>query len=407
MDGNGIASDSDSEVLQRRSHMVHAVGPAHSLAYNNLFVLIGPTGSGKSTVQQRVEPFVSSTLRHITKEQTRQKRDQLDPGREVVSKKLFKQRRAIGTYYLFEYKVNYSDNRGEPKSDLYGIPRRSFYDALTRGDAMLTLTDPRSFRGFFEEDLQREIGYIRTIPVIITADSPDDLVQRLSGRECDEGERQRRIKQAQDQWMFFRDVAKTADHVIINNTLPDYRNLVRNQPEQSIPDVLMQDVKASIDTAIIKFANIVNFYRHLKETPMKIDGDFDVHRSYLDWVSSAFFGADYGYVVEALEEGKHLMLNQSRDLIERIKRETGNSLRVEGIFEKLVARGVTNKRGVIEIEFNDFVSTTGRDDGMKIVSSILPQYGIKLPCGKIRYSLTDRLRDDDREGVYAIDLKLC
>lgn len=404
-------SELAEQVFQNRAVNLVAPARAYNLSRYNLFLLAGPTGAGKSTVQELLTKVMSKSIEDITKDQTRRQRAVVDPGRHSLSKKEFKKRRR-DKMYLYWYKTEYCDSNGNPDLVLYGIPRESLLNKLGRSDTLLTLTDPASYHGFFDDKVINHVERIaNVIPVVITTDIPEDLVTRLEGRTVGEQERERRLRQVQPQWAEYQDIKGCVPHVIINNTPQSLRELPF---DEAIPERVEADTYRSIDDSLRKFAGIVNFYRQVRHgRSMMGASKFDIHDLFLNYVSGAFFGTGYEEVVSSLRDGNLVGLNKSRDLVDRIKQATRNSAQVDHVFDRLTAQKCSlSPDGVLTITFDDVLKRTSLDEGKKIFSEILPDYGYwvtngKRPCSTRRFSLTDiRPGYEVSARPYAIDMKL-
>ncbi|MBW2972050.1 hypothetical protein KY359_03360 [Candidatus Woesearchaeota archaeon] len=390
---------------------------AYLLSQNNLFILAGPTGAGKSTVQDRVRQQILGELFSITKDQTRPQRAVVDSGRHAISKSEFKRRRG-GNVYLYSYGTEYEDEHGEPEVVFYGIQRQRLEEKISRGDTLLTLTDPDSYNGFFDEQVLAQLrGSTNVIPVVITTEEPIDLTLRLEGRICDEEERQRRLRQAEPQWRFYKKLGEKGmvPHIIVNNTPQSLREaLMELTPNSPIPQRVEGATYRTIDDAIRKFAGIVNFYKHIRQNQqMASRANFDVHDTYLNWVTGHFFGVRYSDMMKALTDHQPVKLKSSAELVNRIKQETRNSAQVDHIFEHLAVQDYNiSNDGVLTFTFNDVIrSSNVVEEGKKVFESILPYYGWWVnqggrTCGIRRFALTDRPEWDERSSLYAIDMKL-
>ncbi|MBW2997046.1 hypothetical protein KY349_01755 [Candidatus Woesearchaeota archaeon] len=372
-----------------------------SLARNNLFVLAGPTGAGKTTVQQKVNDFFElGVLAHVDKDNTRPKREVVDGAHIPITREEYKRRKKAGTY-VHTYSTNYDNEKGQSKRVFYGIPKDPLLEKLRSSDALLTLTDPASYITF-EAVAQELAEKANIIPVIITTDKPDDLTLRLEDRLCSPDERARRLKQASPQWDHFNEFANDVDHVIINNS-PE--SLMRSRIRESkITQKIEGETHKAIDDTLRKFASIVHFYQYLKNAAHYTGNLFDVHNAFRDWVCVQIFGIDYTTLANNLKSSStRVGLNQSAQLIQRIKQETRKSTQVDHIFGELAATSIRYKDGIATVRFNDVIKKSNPTDGKYIFSMLLPQHGIWTECGTRRYALTERPTEGD---IYAIDMKI-
>ncbi|MBN1544894.1 hypothetical protein JW898_05545 [Candidatus Woesearchaeota archaeon] len=405
------------QIFQSRVPYLEQLGMAYALSQNNLFILAGPTGAGKSIVEMMVTHQINGELFSIRKDQTRQQRTVGDDDRRTISKSEFKRRRD-DSKYLYSYVTKYSNESGEPEKVFYGIPRAEALDKTIRGDALLTLTDPGSYGGFFDEEVVSQLkGLANVIPVVITTDTPEDLTLRLEGRICGEEERQRRLKQVEPQWEYYRELcaAGEAQHILVNNTPQLLREAIKQlTPEGKIPPKAEGATYRTIDDTIRKFAGIVNFYKHIRQNQHMVSrNNFDVHDTFLNWVTGHFFGVMYSEMMQSLKAGQHVKLKSSAELVNRIKQETRNSAQVDHIFDHLAVQDFAiAEDGTLTFKFNDVIrSSNVVEEGKKIFEGILPRYGWWVndggrTCGTRRYALTDRPSWDQRSNLYAIDMKL-
>ncbi len=394
----------DREIFQERDTIQVPEAP-YVFSENNLFVVAGPTGGGKSTLSERLVPLTTD-IQFIYKDQTRPQRSVVDSGRNSISGAEFT-RRSKRNIYAFEYETRYPDETGNVRRVQYGIPQEELLNKLSIGDCVLTLTDPSSFDALFKTDAFETVtGLANIIPIIVTTESENDLIARLRGRSVDEDERERRLLQVPDQWGFFAKTLQTAPHVIINNTPSTLRQIGF---DDTITPEARSDTIMAIDEAVSKFAGIVNFYKHMRKyQPVLSDSDFDIHDVYLNWVSAQHFGTTYRSVQKAIEDGRNIGLKGHKELVDRIKGETRYSAQVDDLFSRLAVVGVSESdNGVVSLRFNDVVETGNTQGGKEIFEKILSQYGFWNKCGTRRFALTDRLAVyDSRSSHYALDMVL-
>ena len=394
------------EVFQNRAKCLVTIRSAseRSLPKNNLFVLAGPTGAGKTTVQQKVNDFLEpGVLAHVDKDNTRPKRNVVDGAHIPITKEEYKRRKKANTY-IHTYSTNYQNEQGDTKRVFYGIPREPLLEKLRSSDALLTLTDPSSYTTFKEvaEGLAEKVN---VIPVIITTAKPDDLSLRLEDRLCSDEERARRLSQVRPQWEIFNEFAEYVDHVIINNS-PESLMRRRSRDDAKITQKIEGETHRAIDDTLRKFASIIKFYHDMKNNALYTSDVFDVHNAFMDRVCVQIFGIDYAGLTAKLKNNIPVGLNQSAQLIQRIKQETRKSTQVDHVFEQLAATSVRYKDGIATIRFNDVIKKANPNDGKYIFSMILPEHGIWTECGTRRYALTERPSENKKDDIYALDMKI-
>jgi guanylate kinase len=397
-----------AEVFQDSARRLENLGRIDSLNKNILLVVGGPTGAGKSTVQSNLSHIVTG-ISSVQKEHTRPTRQHADPGRTYLSKRKFKRKKGS---YLYTYSTRYEDVKGEPETVLYGIPRDAFIAAARKGDAILTLTDPASYEGFFTRSILSQLEpFVNVIPVILTTEAPRDLISRLNSRSCDKKERERRLKQVMPQHEFYKLLSAGQDvhHTLINNSPSELCDILDRSPDKhDIPKEIESLTYKTIDDTVRKLAGIANFYRYLRKNPgLKAEGaKLDIHECYLNWVSTMFFGQKYSEVIAALNAGLNPRLDVA-GLVEKIKQDTMNATQVDHIFDhlKLVGHDVSNT-GVLRFVFNDVINSGNIEEGKKIFGEVLKDQGYWVKPNTRRFALTDRPSYDERSGLYAIDMIL-
>lgn len=166
-----------------------------------LVALIGPTGAGKSTIIEAART-AHPALRLVVKEQTRPLRPSDDAGRRQVTPAAHAAANASGRYF-FVYRVAYgAPSTGKTLVDDYGLRRDSLPLPGSRGDTLMSLTDPASVATFEQQAAGRQ-GELEVLPLIVLCRDPRDLERRLEARACGEEQREARREQATSQWRHF------------------------------------------------------------------------------------------------------------------------------------------------------------------------------------------------------------
>ncbi len=182
-----------------------------------LFVLVGPTGSGKSTFCTRLIAENPDTLQYSTSATTRPPRPGEIPGKSYhfMERDEFERRRASGEFFETEETHGY----------LYGTLRSSLENGINAGKDLVFQIDIRgalNFKRHFPNN---------TVTLFIIPPSFDELKVRLKGRgTVDPEELQRRFTTARDEYeallQLNGDPGKV-DYLIVNNDLDEAYKTVR------------------------------------------------------------------------------------------------------------------------------------------------------------------------------------
>lgn len=182
-----------------------------------LFVLVGPTGSGKSTFCERLIAEFPDVLSYSTSVTTRPARPNEVPGKSYhfISRDEFIARRDRGEFFEWE------ENHG----NLYGTLRSNLENGITMGKDLLFQIDIRgalNFKRNFSEN---------TVTLFIVPPSFEDLQKRLRGRgTVDHGELQRRFSTARSEYEALLSLHGTpvgVDYLIVNRELDSTYDEVR------------------------------------------------------------------------------------------------------------------------------------------------------------------------------------
>jgi len=152
-----------------------------------LFVLVGPTGCGKSTFCSRLVNEFPDTVQYSTSATTRPPRPGEVQGKSYhfMSREEFESRRAAGEFFESEETHGY----------LYGTLRSSLENGINAGKDLL-----------FQIDIRGALNFKRSFPnntvtLFIIPPTFDDLKDRLKGRgTVDPEELQRRFATARDEY---------------------------------------------------------------------------------------------------------------------------------------------------------------------------------------------------------------
>ena len=152
-----------------------------------LFVLVGPTGCGKSTFCERLVREYSESIHYSTSATTRQPRPNEVPGTSYhfMTREEFLARRDSGEFFETE----------ETHGNLYGTLRATLEDGINAGRDLLFQIDIRgalNFKKHFPNN---------TVTLFIIPPSFEALKERLKGRGTDDpAELQRRFTTAREEY---------------------------------------------------------------------------------------------------------------------------------------------------------------------------------------------------------------
>lgn len=181
-----------------------------------LFVLVGPTGCGKSTFCSRLIAEYPETLQYSTSATTRPPRPGEIPGKSYhfMQRDEFEQRRAKGDFFETEETHGY----------LYGTLRSSLENGINAGKDLV-----------FQIDIRGALNFKRHFPnnavtLFIIPPSFEDLKVRLKGRgTVDPEELQRRFATARDEYealLKLNGDPGKIDYLVVNKDLDEaYRSV--------------------------------------------------------------------------------------------------------------------------------------------------------------------------------------
>lgn len=182
-----------------------------------LFVLVGPTGCGKSTFCERLVRDYPETLQYATSATTRPPRANEVAGKSYhfMSRDEFLDRRSKGEFFETE----------ETHGNLYGTLRATLENGINAGKDLLFQIDIRgalNFKKHFPNN---------TVTLFIIPPSFDALKERLKGRgTVDPAELQRRFGTAREEYqslLALNGEPGKIDYLVVNNDLDEAYESVR------------------------------------------------------------------------------------------------------------------------------------------------------------------------------------
>jgi len=183
-----------------------------------LFVLMGPTGSGKSTFCERLIAEFPEELSYSTSATSRPPRAKEIPGKSYhfLSREDFIARREKGEFFEWE----------ETHGNLYGTLQSTLVNGIQTGKDLLFQIDIRgalNFKRHFPDN---------TVTIFIVPPSFKDLQERLKGRGtvC-EAELQRRFTTAQSEYealLRMHGQPNGVDYLVVNEKLDETYDEVRS-----------------------------------------------------------------------------------------------------------------------------------------------------------------------------------
>jgi guanylate kinase len=182
-----------------------------------LFVLMGPTGSGKSTFCERLVAEFPEALRYSTSATSRPPRANEASGKSYhfMSREEFLARRERGEFFEWE----------EIHGNLYGTLQESLIQGIESGKDLLFQIDIRGALNFKRQFPDN------TVTVFIVPPSFDELRRRLQARgTVDPHELQRRFATAQSEYqalLRLHGEKSMIDYLVVNRELEDTYDHVR------------------------------------------------------------------------------------------------------------------------------------------------------------------------------------
>lgn len=152
-----------------------------------LFILVGPAGSGKNTLCNRLVSEFAGTLRYSVSVTTRPPRPQEVQGESYhfVSREDFQRRHERGDFFESE----------EIHGNLYGTLKSSLLDGVETGQDLLLQIDVKGAVNFKQAFPQHAVA------IFLMPPSSAALYERLAGRgTSDPHEVQRRLRTAQSEY---------------------------------------------------------------------------------------------------------------------------------------------------------------------------------------------------------------
>ncbi len=182
-----------------------------------LFVLIGPTGSGKTTICARLTAEFSADLHYSVSVTSRAPRPQEVPGKSYhfMSRKEFEERRERGEFFEWE----------EIHGNLYGTLKANLITGIDAGKDLLFQIDVKgavSFKHAFPDN---------TVAIFIVPPSFQALKERLFNRgTVDPQEVRRRFSTTRDEYTALLGLAGKpgpVDYLIVNHELDQAYEQIR------------------------------------------------------------------------------------------------------------------------------------------------------------------------------------
>ncbi len=181
----------------------------HLIRQGILFVLVGPTGSGKSTFCERLIAEFPDALSYSTSVTTRPPRPNEIQGKSYhfMSREEFVARREKGEFFEWE----------ETHGNLYGTLQASIVNGISSGKDLLFQIDVRGALNFKRQFAEN------TVTVFIVPPSFAALQSRLRGRgTVDNEELQRRFATARSEYdtlLRLHGDKSAIDYLVVNNHL--------------------------------------------------------------------------------------------------------------------------------------------------------------------------------------------
>ena len=248
---------------------------------NYLFLIGGPTGSGKSSLVARLQNVDTAS-----REMTREKRP-IDDERDVhITPGQFQERIGFG-HYLFTYSIPYSTAvDGQPAQ--YGFPISNL-TRLQERDMVLMLGNPDAVERAYHS--LTEVG-VSVVPILITPDTLTDLEARLALRETDPAARQSRMGIIRENFEKHGALAREEvyGHVVHNNNSHRMRKDWKKTRERiSLSNSLVRSTASRIDVTYGRLSQVISFYQAIKGL-VPVPDPNSVLRLYAETCCAAFFG---------------------------------------------------------------------------------------------------------------------
>jgi guanylate kinase len=378
----------------------------------DLFVLTGPYGAGKTTIEENYTDNhpqqISRAFREVTRELSAGEVGHM----HQIDEDEFKKNKNEGKY-IVQYSIPFFDPSGKPGKVFYGAPGDRLFETLERRAAVMTIGNYDAFNDFCNSDAYEKLSSeANIIPVIVNTNSVADLKKRIKARNPCVKQLEERLATVNTHHKLFKALSKTLPHLIINDNVP--LSAVSNERGKDTKELAK---RVGIDDALRKFGAIVDYYSYLKDEKVVVGEDFDIHKGYLDFIVKAHFPMRSMENLYTALDKEEVVFERTHRVSERVKRATGSVMLPDHVFSTLSA--ITTQpseeyKGAVEIvlseEFSKIVK--GQSQAQQIFDMILPGHGQWIydeegvVTGKL-YSLTDIKPDKyDDEKPYSLYMRL-
>lgn len=171
------------------------------------FILVGPAGSGKTTIREHLVDRFAGTLKKCVTATSRQPRPGEVEGTSYffLSRATFEERVAQGEF------VEWQETHG----NLYGTLKNTLEEARTSGQDLVFDIDIRGAL-FFREHYPENAVVVYLVPPTVGL-----LVERLTARGGSEEERRVRLRTAEREFGLFHANQAAMDYLVVNDRLPE------------------------------------------------------------------------------------------------------------------------------------------------------------------------------------------
>lgn len=171
------------------------------------FILVGPAGSGKTTIREHLVDRFRGTLKKCVTATSRQPRPGEVEGTSYffLSRAAFEERVSRGEF------VEWQETHG----NLYGTLKNTLEEARRSGQDLVFDIDIRGAL-FFREHYPENAVVVYLVPPTIQR-----LVERLSARGGSEEERRVRLRTAEREFELFHANQEAMDYLIVNDELSE------------------------------------------------------------------------------------------------------------------------------------------------------------------------------------------
>lgn len=171
------------------------------------FILVGPAGSGKTTIREHLVDRYRGTLKKCVTATSRQPRPGEVEGTSYffLSRAAFEERVARGEF------VEWQETHG----NLYGTLKNTLEEARISGQDLVFDIDIRGAL-FFRKHYPTNAVVVYIVPPTVEL-----LVARLSARGGSDEERKTRLRTAEREFKLFHDNLGAMDYLLVNDRLSD------------------------------------------------------------------------------------------------------------------------------------------------------------------------------------------